>query len=170
MDTVEKIEEYVHSLEEYFFSSLSAATTDLPNIHEAVNRLWDDISRYGPGMPSFPEVHLPTIGDFQIPPSPPPPPPLLHSSLVHRSADWAKRHSWLVSTAVLGTSLLVGYRTFTSSSRRKKSHRLRPQSTERRQVVGESSSPQDKAVYNSCTTVVLGGDAPLGCSLLALRA
>ncbi|RDB21093.1 hypothetical protein Hypma_011790 [Hypsizygus marmoreus] len=149
-DTVEKIEEYLESLEEYFFSSLAAATTDLPNIHEAVNRLWVDISRYGPGMPSFPDVHLPTLGDFQVPPPPPPPPPPPHLTCLARSADWMKRHPWTVSgvaVGVVGAGLLVGYRSF--SAKRRNIYRVKAQSTERRQVV-----------------VVLGGDTPLALPLI----
>ncbi|KAH0583671.1 hypothetical protein J132_00838 [Termitomyces sp. J132] len=149
MDTVDKIEEYLQSLEEYFFSSLSAATTDLPNIHEAVNRLWLDISRYGPGMPSFPEVHLPALGDFQVPPPPPLLPPV-KLSLVEKSADWAKKHPWIigsVAVGVVGTGLWAGYGTL--RTRRKNHHRVKSQSNERRQVV-----------------VVLGGDAPLALPLI----
>lgn len=74
MDTLEKIEEYFGSVEEYFFSSVSAISHGLPDVHEAANRLWIDISRYGPGLPAFPEVRLPSLGDFQVPPPPPPPP------------------------------------------------------------------------------------------------
>lgn len=135
MDSVEKIEEYLESLEEYFFSSLSAATTDLPNMHEAVNRLWADISRYGPGMPSLPEMHLP--GYFQVPPPPPPPPPPMPLSWLDRSTNWTKRHPWTMSgiaLGVVGASLLVGYR---NVNNRKRSHyKIKAQSNERRQVVG----------------------------------
>ncbi|KAG6814574.1 hypothetical protein H0H92_000103 [Tricholoma furcatifolium] len=149
MDSVDKIEEYIQSLEEYFFSSLSAATTDLPNIHEAVNRLWIDISRYGPGMPAFPEVHLPALGEFVIPPPPPPPPPV-HVSLIERSTNWSKKHPWIVGSiavGVVGTSLLVGYNAFRTKKRNH--YRVKTQSSERRQVV-----------------VVLGGDTPLALPLI----
>ncbi|KAG6854707.1 hypothetical protein C0991_002419 [Blastosporella zonata] len=149
MDTVDKIEEYLESLEEYFFSSLSSATTDLPNIHEAVNRLWVDISRYGPGMPSFSEIHLPALGDFQVPPPPPPPLPV-HASLIDKSANFAKNHPWLVGSVavgVLGTSLLAGYGVY--HKRPRTYHRVKQQSNERRQVI-----------------VVLGGDTPLALPLI----
>ncbi|GLB34778.1 putative fungal family of unknown function (DUF1776) [Lyophyllum shimeji] len=150
MSTVEKIEEYLESLEEYFFSSLAAATTDLPTIHEAVNRLWVDISRYGPGMPSFPEVHLPALGDFQVPPPPPPPPPPVHLSLLNRSWTWTTRHPWAASglaVGVVGGSLLVGYGAF--HVKKRNHYRVKAQSQERRQVV-----------------VVLGGDTPFALPLI----
>ncbi|KAF8077767.1 hypothetical protein FPV67DRAFT_1557226 [Lyophyllum atratum] len=150
MSTVEKIEEYLESVEEYFFSSLAAATTDLPNVHEAVNRLWVDISRYGPGMPSFPEVHLPALGDFQVPPPPPSPPPAFHSSLFSKSVNWTTRHPWTASgiaVGVVGGSLLVGYGAF--HAKKRNYARVKTQSQERRQVV-----------------VVLGGDTPLSLPLI----
>lgn len=139
MDTVEKMEEYFESIEEYFFSSLSAATTDFPNVHEAVNRLWLDISRYGPGMPTFPDMHLPSLGDFQVPPPPPPPPPPPHLSWLSKSADWFGRHPWTTSAMVIGiagTGLLVGYSTIDTKKRNK--YRMKTQTTERQQVVGKS--------------------------------
>jgi len=137
MDTVEKIEEYIESFEEYFFSSLSAAATDLPNIHEAVNRLWLDISRYGPGMPTFTDIHLPNLGDFQVPPPIPPPPPPAHLTWLSRSAKWVGRHPWMTSTivvGVVGASILAGYRTVDTRKRNK--YRIKSQTFERRQVVG----------------------------------
>ncbi|KAF9469250.1 hypothetical protein BDZ94DRAFT_1303744 [Collybia nuda] len=148
-NTVEKIEEYLESLEEYFFSSLSAATTDLPNIHEAVNRLWVDIARYGPGLPAFPEVRLPSLGDFQVPP-PPPPPPSTHVTWLNQSVHWAGQHPWKVSgiaVGVVGASLLVGYRAM--DTRKRNRYRVKAESKERRQVV-----------------VVLGGDTPLALPLI----
>ncbi|KAG5645080.1 hypothetical protein DXG03_007170 [Asterophora parasitica] len=152
-DTLDKVEEYLESLEEYFFSSLAAATTDLPNIHEAVNRLWIDIARYGPGMPSFPEMHLPALGDFQVPPPPPPPPPPVHISLLEKSTNLAKRHPWVISSVavgVVGAGLLVGYSRFNARKRcHQKDYKAKAQSTERRQVV-----------------VVLGADSPLALPLI----
>ncbi|KAG6851299.1 hypothetical protein H0H93_011735 [Arthromyces matolae] len=147
MDTVDKIEEYLESLEEFFFSSLSAATTDLPNIHEAVNRLWLDISRYGPAMPSLPEMHLPALGDFQVPPSPPPPPP---PSMLEKSSLWVNKHPWMagsIAVGVVGATLLAGYGAF--HSKRRHHFRVKSQPSERRQVV-----------------VVLGGDMPLAIPLI----
>ncbi|PFH54259.1 hypothetical protein AMATHDRAFT_53151 [Amanita thiersii Skay4041] len=146
MDTVEKIEEYLESLEEYFFSSVSTVTAGFPDVHEAVNRLWVDISRYGPGLPAFPEVHLPALGDFQIPPPPPPPPPPHSSTWLDKPFDWVTRHPWKISglvIGVVGTGLLfVGYsRSYTSRRRGLGPSTTKVQTHDRRQVV-----------------VVLGGD------------
>lgn len=138
MGTIDKIEDYLESVEEYFFSSFSAVTQGMPDVHEAVNRLWIDIARYGPGLPAFPEVNLPSLGDFQIPPPPPPSPST--TSWIDRSTGWAERHSWKASAivvGVVGASLLVGYRTL--HSKRRHSHKVatKSQSTERRQVISE---------------------------------
>jgi hypothetical protein len=141
MDTVEKIEEYFESIEEYVFSSLSAATADFPSVYEAVNRLWLDISRYGPGMPTFPEMHLPHLGDFQVPPPPPPPPPPPHLTWLSRSANWLTRNPWMTSTVVVGVvgiGLLAGYRV--ADTRKQRRYRAKTQTSERQQVVGKSSS------------------------------
>jgi hypothetical protein len=139
-ETFQKIEEYIESLEEYFFSSLSAATQDLPNVHEAVNRLWLDISRYGPTMPSLSQV--PVVGSLQVPPPPPTPPPPPHLAWISRTSNWAKKHPWTVTgiavSGILGASLLVGYQ---RNQRRSHGHlRAKSVSSERRQVVGMSCS------------------------------
>lgn len=139
-DTVEKIEEYWESFGDYFFSSLSIATTDLPNVHEAFNKLWLDITRYGPPIPSFPAMHVPVLGDFHLPPPPPPPPPPPHLSWLRECAGWTRRHPWTTSGIVLGVvgaSLMVGYRNV-HAKRRNEQYRVKSQSHERRQVVGGS--------------------------------
>lgn len=141
MDTLDKIEEYLASVEEYFFSSLSAVAHGLPDVHEVANRLWIDISRYGPGLPAFPEVHIPSLGDFQVPPPPPPPPAPPATRWLEKSSDWIAKHPWKTTGIVVsavGTSLLVGYGI--THTRRRGHQRLRAQqtkSTDRRQVVGE---------------------------------
>jgi hypothetical protein len=150
MDTVEKIEEYFESLEEYVFSSLSAATAEFPSVHEAVNRLWLDISRYGPGMPTFPEMHLPHLGDFQVPPPPPPPPPPPHLTWISKSAHWFARHPWMTSTVVVGVvgvGLLAGYRA--ADTRKQRRYRVKAQTSERQQVVGKSSRCLSFAFHRS---------------------
>ncbi|KAF8891191.1 hypothetical protein BD779DRAFT_1513732 [Infundibulicybe gibba] len=150
MDSFDKIEEYMESLEEYFFSSLSAATTDLPNIHDAVNRLWVDIARYGPGMPAFPEVRIAGLGDFEVPPPPTPLPSPASSGWIGRSAGWVGQNPWKttgVIIGVVGTGLLVGYRL--RSRRRRHVYQSAGASPERRQVV-----------------VVLGGDMPIALPLI----
>ena len=135
------IEEYLASVEEYFFSSVTAVSRGLPGVHEAVNQLWVDISRYGPGMPAFPEVHIPTLGDFQVPPPPPPPPAM--PTLLERSAAWIGHHPWKTSSIVVGAvgavgaGLLVGYR-FNKRRHLYATGIKKSSSVERRQIVGES--------------------------------
>jgi len=132
------VEEYLRSVEEYFYSSLLSVTYSIPDVHEAVNQLWLDISRYGP---SLPDVHIPSIGNFQIPPPAPPPPPPAPSSLLSRSADWVDRHPWKTTgivVGVVGAGLLVGYGKVLSR-RRHLSRTQKIQTGEHRQVVGKTS-------------------------------
>ncbi|KAF8965227.1 hypothetical protein BDZ97DRAFT_1699675 [Flammula alnicola] len=150
MPSLDNIEEYLASVEEYFYSSVSVVTHSLPDVHEVVNQLWVDIARYGPGMPAFPEVHVPTLGDFQVPPPPPPPPE--PSSWVSQSADWVGRHPWKTSgivVGVVGAGLLVGYRDVFVRRTGHLHHARKAQPTERRQIV-----------------VVLGGDTPYALPLI----
>lgn len=140
MPSLDNVEEYLASVEEYFYSSMTAVTHSLPDVHEVVNQLWIDISRYGPGMPAFPEVHIPTLGDFQVPPPPPPPPPV-PPSWAGKSASWVGSHPWKASgivVGVVGAGLLVGYRDVFKRRTRNlyTTHKARP-TTERRQIVGE---------------------------------
>ena len=120
---IDKLETYFESLEIY--------------VHDTVNRLWLDISRYGPGLPSFPEVHLP-LGDFQVPPPPPPPPPPTPTSWLDNSCTWVSKHPWKTVGLVIGVAgtglLLAGYTK--AYARRPRSQAARMQRNERRQVVG----------------------------------
>jgi hypothetical protein len=140
MPSLDNVEEYIAPVDEYFFSSVTAVSRGFPNVHEAVNQLWIDISRYGPGMPAFPEVHIPTLGDFQVPP--PPPPPLRPTSLIEQSTAWIGRHPWKTSSIVVGAvgaGLLVGYRGFWFKRRHVYATSMKTSSSfERRQIVGES--------------------------------
>ena len=140
MPSLDNVDEYIASVEEYFFSSVSAVSRGFPSVHEAVNQLWVDISRYGPGMPAFPDVHIPTLGDFQVPPPSPPPPPL-PTSFVEQSTAWIERHPWKTSGIVvgaLGAGLLVGYRGFWFKRRHVYATGNKTSSSvERRQIVGE---------------------------------
>ncbi|KAF5358429.1 hypothetical protein D9756_001467 [Leucocoprinus leucothites] len=153
MDTLDKIEEYLASVEEYFFSSLSAVAHGLPDVHEVADRLWIDISRYGPGLPAFPEVRIPSLGDFQVPPPPPPPPTSPAFLWLEKSSDWVAKHPWKTAgftVSAVGTSLLVGYSI--TRTRRRGPQRLRSQQAKpstRRQVV-----------------VILGADSPFGLPLV----
>ncbi|KIL69847.1 hypothetical protein M378DRAFT_157079 [Amanita muscaria Koide BX008] len=148
---VEDLEEYLETLEQYFFSSVSTITAGFPDIHDAVNRLWIDISRYGPQLPSFPDVHLPALGDFQVPPPPPPPPPPRHISWTQSSYDWASKHPWKTFGLVIGATgtgfLLAGYAK--AYVRKQRAHARKTRNNDRRQVV-----------------VVLGGDTPFALPLI----
>ena len=141
MPSLDNVEEYIAFVEEYFFSSVTAVSRGFPDVHEAMNQLWIDISRYGPGMPAFPEVHIPTLGDFQVPP-PPPPPPRMPTSLIEQSTAWIGRHPWKTSSIIVGAvgaGLLVGYRDFWSRRRHVYATSIKTSSSvERRQIVGES--------------------------------
>ncbi|KAG7089696.1 hypothetical protein E1B28_011351 [Marasmius oreades] len=140
---MDKIEEYLESLEELIYSSLDAASPGY--IRETINQLWIDITRYGPSLPNMPEIRLPGLGDFEVPPPPPPPPP---SSLYERSCTWAEKHPWKaggIALGAVGTGLLVGYGGVYMKAVKARKALKSSSSTERRQVV-----------------VVLGGDTPLG--------
>ena len=138
--TIEEIEEYLQSIEELLYSSVYFATPDLPNLREVVNRLWDDVSRYGPpGLPtSFPEI--PNLGVFEVPP---PPPPVVPKSWMDKSADWVRGHPWTTSglvAGVVGAGLLVGYGVY--RTRETRVRKIKAVTRERRQVIGECSNEQ----------------------------
>lgn len=127
------------SLEELLFSSLQAATPDLPRVNEAIHRLWEDVSRFGPqSLPPLPDLHIPGLGAFEVPPPPPPPPPPPAQSFLRHTANWVADHPWTtagITVGAVGTSLLVGYAYYQAGST---TVRLRASaSPDRRQVVGE---------------------------------
>ncbi|KAJ7827489.1 hypothetical protein B0H14DRAFT_2814477 [Mycena olivaceomarginata] len=134
--TIEQIEEY---LEDMFQS--------LETIPSTLSQVWVDITRYGPPMPSFPDVHLPGLGDFEIPPPPPPPPP---ATWIEQSTDWIynnpRQTAGIITGGILGTGLISYGAVYMRSSRARK---LKEKPQERRQVV-----------------VVLGGDTPLALPLI----
>ncbi|KAF9473779.1 hypothetical protein BDN70DRAFT_867110 [Pholiota conissans] len=147
MPSVDNIEEYFAAVEEYLQASLHVVTSSLPVVNEVVNQLWVDIARYGPGMPGFSEVHVPSLADFQVPPPPPPPPMPESSSWTSQSMEWVGRHPWKATGLVVGlvgAGVLVRHRDiFAKPDRHLYSGKKIPQTTERRQIV-----------------VVLGGDIP----------
>ncbi|TCD66178.1 hypothetical protein EIP91_001671 [Steccherinum ochraceum] len=169
--SIEQVEDYLQSVEELFFASLSAATPDLPNVRQAIQRLWEDVLRHGPqALPSLPDLHIPGLGAFEVPPPPPPPPP--PKSLLDKTADWVGDHKW--TTAALGVSLvgvglLAGYSTLQYQQQLKSRRNVRASSsTERRQIVGQCiTTPNVLAcVMLTIPQVVLGGDSPLGLPLI----
>ena len=167
MASVEAIEEYLDAVQEYFFSSLSVVTNGLPNVHEAVNRLWVDISRYGPGMPAFPDVHIPTLGDFQVPPPPPPVPKPVPSSCITRSLEWVGNHPWKASglvLGVLGAGFLAGYHNTASTRVGRRYNHKNVSTSERKQVVGKSLPLHTSLSHH--LLVILGGDSPYALPLI----
>ena len=165
--SIQKIEEVLESLEDIVYASLSAATPDLPGVRETFDRLWDDVSRFGPNLPDI-HVRMPGLGDFHVPPPPPPPPP--QKGLVEKLVDWCRENPLTVLGVGLGAGLLVGYGSH--KYRIYSRHRTRHVSTtsvhrERRQVVGTSlislSALRSESHY---LLVVLGGDRPIGLPLI----
>ncbi|KAJ6525759.1 hypothetical protein B0H19DRAFT_1385952 [Mycena capillaripes] len=134
---MEQIEEYLDDM----FQSLE-------NMPRAISQLWTDITRYGPQIPSFPDVHLPGgLGDFEIPPPPPPPPP--PATWVEQSTEWVHKNgktAGIIAGGVLGTGLISYGAVYMRTLR---ARRLKEKTNERRQVV-----------------VVLGGDTPLALPLI----
>jgi hypothetical protein len=128
MPTIEQVEEYLEHIEDLLFSSLNAAATELPNISEAINRLWVDISRYGPEIPSFPEVRLP-VGDYRLPPPPPPPSP--PKSVIERIAAHKSTIAATLGVGILAASCGALY---IKSQSRSRVHARK--TSERRKVVG----------------------------------
>ncbi|KAI9446261.1 hypothetical protein H4582DRAFT_1805041 [Lactarius indigo] len=141
---LESIQERLESAEDYIYVSFSSVKAEMPNVQEALNRLWADVSRFGP---TIPEIRLPVLGDFEIPPPPPPPPPPTSNI-----PCWISENPWKASglgVGAVGIGLLVGYHAYqarTQSRFHRKSHTT---SHERRQVV-----------------VVLGGDHPVARPLI----
>ena len=165
--SIQQIEDILKSLEDIVYDSLSAAIPNLPGVRETFDRLWDDVSRFGPNLP---DIHVPSLGDFHVPPPPPPPPP--PKTLVERSIDWCQENPWAVLGVGLGAGLLVGYGShkYRVYRRQKGVRHISTASTprERRQVVGTwlvylLSTKQTKTRYRP---VVLGGDRPIGLPLI----
>ena len=167
--SIQQIEEVLESLEDVVYASLSAATPDLPGVRETFDRLWDDVSRFGPNLPDI-HVRVPSLGDFHVPPPPPPPPP--PRTLVEKSIDWCQENPWTILGVGLGAGLLVGYGShkYRVDRRQRGARHISTASIprERRQVVGAClisllSALQVKSHYRP---VVLGGDRPIGLPLI----
>ena len=167
--SIQRIEEVLESLEDVVYASLSAATPDIPGVRETFDRLWDDVSRFGPNLPDI-HVRVPSLGDFHVPPPPPPPPP--PRTLVEKSIDWCQENPLTVLGVGLGVGLLVGYGShkYRVHRRQRGARHISTASVprERRQVVGRClitllSPLQAKGCYHP---VVLGGDRPTGLPLI----
>jgi hypothetical protein len=126
----EGVQDYLESIEDYIHVSFSSARAEMPNIQEALNRLWADVSRFGPAMP---EIRLPVL--IEVPPPPPPPPPPSSSSIFDNVTDWAAENPWKASS-VVGMGLLVGYNAYRARAQARLHKRSHTTNHERRQVVG----------------------------------
>lgn len=141
LPTVENIEEYLQHVEQIVITTVSSVAPDLPNVRYAFERLHEDLARFWPqSLPHLPDIKMPSLGAFEVPPPPPPLP--APKSAFGRSLDWVGAHPWKVAglgLGAVGAGLLVGYggRYYirTSAMRRR---RVAATSTERRQVVGTS--------------------------------
>jgi hypothetical protein len=136
MSIVDGIHEYVEYAESYVYATVSAAAAEMPMINDALHKLWTDVSRFGPSMP---DIRIPGLGDFEVPPPPPPPPP--PRSFCDKSVDWVGDHPWTVTgigAGVIGVGLYIGYSGIFAHNT-PGSRRTRPPGTgERRQVIGMS--------------------------------
>lgn len=147
--SIQQIEEVLESLEDIVYASVSAATPDLPGVRETFDRLWDDVSRFGPNLPDI-HVRMPGLGDFHVPPPPPPPPP--PKNLVNKLVDWCQENPWTVLSIGLSAGLLVGYGT----------HKYRVHRRQRVRHISTTSVPRERRQV----VVVLGGDRPTGLHLI----
>lgn len=134
---MDKIEEFLESLEDTLYSSLNAATPDIARVQERLGQAWTNLTRYGPvGMPQLMD-HLPSLGDFEVPPPPPPPPP--PATWYESSVGWIEKHPWQaggVVVGVAGAGLLVGYGGIYTRTLKARSAK---DASGRRHVVGTSS-------------------------------
>lgn len=110
MPSTEWVDEYIASVEEYVVSSFTFVS-DVNAIHDSVNRLWGQVSRFGP--PEMPDLNLRGLGRFEVPPPPPPPLlPLASPTWYEEIGHWASRNKVLVGSVCIGAAgagLLAGY-------------------------------------------------------------
>lgn len=134
--TVEQVESYFISVEEFLSSSLTSVAPDLPHLHEIANRIWADITRFGP--PSLPQ--LPGLGSFEVPPSPPPPPPT-PPTWSEGLGEWASEHKLAIAggSVVVGAGLVAGYGVLKYKRDVAMHAKRKDASKERREVVGALS-------------------------------
>lgn len=136
--TIDDLEQYFDYVEHVVADALSAASPDLPNIQETVNRLWLDISRFGP--PRLPDIRVPGLGAFEVPPPPPPPAP--PKSFIDDAGDYVFQHPWITSGMVvsaLGAGLLVGYGVVRMKYLKGRRVKILSSQPEKRQAIGASS-------------------------------
>lgn len=139
LPTVENIEEYLQHVEQLVITTVSSAAPDLPNVRNAFQRLQEDLARFWPqALPPLPDIKMPNLGAFEVPPPPPPLP--TSKSAFERSVDWVGAHPWKAAglgLGLVGVGALARYGgTYYLHASTSKRHRVNVSSTERRQVVG----------------------------------
>ena len=139
--TVENIESYLQHVEEVVITSVSQVAPDMPSAKQVCQRLQEEIARFWTqSLPQLPEIKMPNLGPFEVPPPPPPPP--LPRSFFERSADWVVAHPWKttgIGIGIVGAGLVVGYGSIHyAGSVRNKRYKMTAvtHDAERRQVVG----------------------------------
>ena len=135
--TRDQIEDYIESIEEYVSTSFTTVAPDIQAITDAINRLWFDITRFGP--PELPSLQdIPGLGNFEIPPPRPlPPPPEL--TWMEEVQEWTGRHRLTTAAVCVGLGLAVAYGAVTLHSRSRvqvAGRRVRGEGAARRKVVG----------------------------------
>lgn len=147
LPTVQNIEDFLQQVEEYVVDTVHSAAPNMPSVRQAFEKLWEDINRFGPwqSLPPLPDIRMPSLGAFEVPP-PPPPPPQPHS-LLERSADWACAHPWktaFIGVGFVGAGVAVGYGGLylrgAAKARKVRAATSSKGDGERRQVIGEHIS------------------------------
>ncbi|KAI0086144.1 hypothetical protein BDY19DRAFT_363148 [Irpex rosettiformis] len=110
--TVDTIEEHLQHVEQLIINTISSSTPSnmADTFRNAFHRLQEDVSRFWPqSLPPLPEIKMPNLGAFEVPP-PPPPLPVPKSGL-EKAAEWAGNHPWKamgVGLGVVGVGVFVG--------------------------------------------------------------
>ncbi|KAI0685673.1 hypothetical protein BC835DRAFT_1382913 [Cytidiella melzeri] len=153
LPTAESIEEHLQHVEQIVINAISSAAPEMRNV---LQQLQDDLARFWPqSLPPLPDIKMPSLGAFEVPPPPPPLP--VPKSTLERSADWVGAHPWKavgLGIGIAGVGVLVGY-----GGR----WHLRSRRSRRHGVVG--SNAESKGDRRQ-VVVVLGGDEPLALPLI----
>jgi hypothetical protein len=137
LPTRDQIEDYVESIEEYIATSFTTVAPDISGLTDAINRLWFEVTRYGP--PELPTLQdIPGLGNFEIPPPRPlPPPPEL--TWLEKAQEWMSKHRVTTLVVSVGLGFAVAYGAVSLHSRlhaRAGGKRVRGEGLPRRKVVG----------------------------------
>lgn len=141
MPTLQDVEDAIGALENY-------VAAQIPFITQGIQRLTDDLRRYGPPeLPPLPEI--PSIPLFaSIPPPPPPVPSPSPQNLNDKVGGWVVGHrrGLVGAGAVVGLGLAAGGWMYWSSKR----------------IAAATAKAQARAKGVKEVVVLLGADSPLG--------